>query len=269
MHGSKDRSPPPRKRRVHIRIGSGLRLGLVLGCLAALPALASTPSCPVRPMRVAFTDAHVPPFVNGSGGTIQESNPGLLIKELRSVAVQVGCPVQLVRLPQRRLELELSQGSVDLAVGYGDTPARRAQWQFPETPDGSLSQRHAIGQSPVAWLVLGARRAELEAQWRRGELGGRLGVVPSSVASSLVAQRGLKAHMVEYPDRVLLLLERDRFDAVAIPLAAYAPQLAADPTRFATLDPPLGHINYFAPASKAFYRRHPELVRHVWEALCA
>ncbi len=231
-------------------------------------AAGSNPQCPTRPVRVAFADAGIPPYLNGSGSRFQAEDPGMLVEEAQRAFQRLGCVAEFVRLPQRRIERSLSTGDVDLAMGFGDTPDRRVRWQFPQTPDGALSLRHSLARSPIQWLVLQHRRATLEARWQAGNLGGRLGVVPDSVASRLLAQRGIPAAAVEYPDRILVLVERERFDAIAIPVAAYQPQLQAQADRFALLQPVLGHVEYFAPASQAFFRAHPEFTWRAWEALC-
>lgn len=243
-----------------------LRVGALLPVVLAASALAA--SCPSRPLRVAFIDREAPPFLVGTGSQFAPDQPGLMVTEVRTALQRLGCEAELVRLPIRRLQMELSDGRLDVGVGLGDTPERRVYWQFPLRADGQLDHGLAMGVSPVAWVALSHRQPALQAAWQAGQLRGRLGAATAS-ATAMLAQRGGQAvEPVFEVARVVPLLEQDRFDAIALPTAAYGQLLRETAGRIAVLQPPIGVQYFYAPTSRALFKQHPAWVRRFWATLC-
>ncbi len=245
---------------LHVALGALLALGL------SGPAQAQ--SCPARALRIAFIDRDAPPFLVGAGTEFAAGDPGLMVTEVRAALRRLGCKAELMRLPARRLQLELSASRVDFGVGLGDTPERLALWHFPLGADGRLDRRLAMGVSPVAWVTLSRRQPALQAAWQAGQLGGRLGAATASASAALAQRGGQAVEPVFEVAKLVQLLELERFDAIALPTATYAQLLQDAADRVALLQPPISIQHYYAPASPALFERHGALVRRFWSALC-
>lgn len=239
--------------------------------LMALQGVAMAESsgpCPPRPLRIAFVDRDAPPFLRGTGVAFAAHEPGHMVDEVRATLQVLGCKGELVRLPAKRLQFELSSGRVDFGIGLGDTPERLALWKFPLQPDGQPDRRQAIGSSPVAWVVLARRQAALQAMWQSGKLHGRLGAATGSASSALAELTSLTVEPLDELARTVELLELGRFDAIALPVNAYAQLLRDAQGRVAVLQPAISTQQFYAPASLALAQRHGDFVRRFWSTLC-
>lgn len=232
-------------------------------------AAQGAPHCPSKPVRIAFSDRAAGAFLRGTGAEFGRPDPGLVVNEVRAAAVALGCPVQLVRLPLLRLFQGLDQGGVDIGVGLHGGEERLTRWAYPTRSDGRLDKRMAIGSSEVRWVVLRERQPVLQAEWRRGRLSGPLGAAHGTSTQELAGLAGLKTGSVVNLSDVGKLLARRRFDAIALPVLAYAEELSQGAEALATLEPSLGQLLYFAPASRAFAAQAPGYVQSFWQQLCA
>lgn len=253
--------------RVSHRIAAGV-LGVSAGLLGTPTQALAQGACPAQPVRIAFVDRDAPPFLTSAGTTFDERRPGQMVEELRLALRALGCPAQLQRLPARRLQMAMSAGQVDVGMGLGDTPERVALWRYPTQADGQVDRRLAIGISPIAWVVLKKRQAELQSQWTARRLQGRLGAATGSATSSVVENAGMRVEPVFEVARTVPLLELDRFDAIALPVNSYGFLLTEAQGRVAVLQPPVSTQYFYAPASESFFRREEAFVQRFWMALC-
>lgn len=243
-----------------------LMLGLVC-VLAALPCRAQ-PLCPVEPLKIAFPDRAAGAFLRGTGAEFDADDPGLVVREVKSALKAIGCTADLIRLPHKRVLAQMDAGTVDFVVGFADLPERLRLWRFPLGPQGGADKSMAIGESPIQWVVLAARRVELQARWREGSPGSQLGALQDSVSALIAEAQGFKTRQVLNLNEAPKLLMLGRFDAIAMPTIFYAETLSSSPEPLATLEPPLGKMQYYAPASRALFERAPALVQAFWNALC-
>lgn len=243
-------------------------LTVALSCVVASSACRAQPHCPTEPLKIALGDRAAGAFLRGNGAEFDPVDPGIVVLEVRAAVKALGCPASLVRLPHKRILAQMEAGSIDFAVGYSDTPERLALWRFPLGPDGAVDRSMAIGQSPISWVVLRDRKVELEARWRDGRLHSQLGAVQETLAERLAAEKGFRKTPVLNLNEVPKLLVLGRFDAIAFPTMAYAEVMSQSTQPLATLEPPLGQLQYYAPASRALFERAPASVRAFWDALC-
>lgn len=244
----------------------GLAVSLSLVMVAS--TCAAVPPCPASPVRIAFGDRAAGAFLRGNGPEFDPTDPGIVVLEVRAAVKTVGCPATLVRLPHKRLLAEMDSGSIDFAVGYTDTVERLERWRFPQGADGSVDPGMAVGQSAIRWVVLRDRRDEQQQRWSEGQLSGRLGALQDTLAERLAAGAGLKTASVLNLNEVAKLLTLRHFDAIALPTMPYAEVLSQQAQNLATLEPALGQMLYYAPASRTFAERSPAYVRALWQALC-
>lgn len=244
------------------------RLLVVLGGVLVAVACRAEVACPAEPLKIAFVDRAAGAFLRGHGPDFDPADPGIIVQEVRTAVKALGCPAHLIRLPHKRLMSQLDAGEIDFAVGYADTPERLLRWRFPTTPQGVADKAQAVGESPIHWVVLADRQPELQAQWREGQLRGRLGSVQDTLSSQLAAERGFKTLPVVSLNDVPKLLSLRRFEAIAMPTMAYTEPFSQSPQPLASLDPPLGRLVYYTPSSRTLFERSPGLVRAFWQALC-
>lgn len=253
--------------------GAGWRRHVVLSVLMGAGLIYAAPvwaegDCPGRPVRIVFVDRPAGTALRGSGPAFQESEPGFIVDEVRAAARKLGCPIQLSRAPQLRQLQQLDIGAVDFGVGFQATPERLQAWRFPVNAKGQPDPAMSIGASPVVWVTLQGRKAELEAAWKARRLQGRFGAIPSSGAARMAAAAGVPTQPVMVPNEVERLLQLGRYDAVALPLQMLDGIMQAKSTALASLSPPLGEMHYYVPASRRFYEQSESYVQAFWLALC-
>lgn len=245
-----------------------MSIALLALLLATVSGRAVALVCPDRPVQIAFADRAAGQFLRGQGSSFVEPDPGRAVLEVRAAVKALGCPAVLSRLPHARLVQGLDDGDIDLAVGYHDLPERVQRWRFPMTPEGQADRSQSIAVSPVAWVVLKDRKDDLEPGWRNGSWRGRFGVAKDTVADVMARAANVPTERVVNLSEVGKLLALRRFDAIGLPVVAFAEELAASPVPLATLEPPLGQLRYFAPASRRFFERSPDYVHAFWTTLC-
>lgn len=253
--------------------GAGLRRRVLLSALMGAGLIGSAPvwagvDCPDRPVRMVFVDRPAGAALRGQGATFQEPQAGFIVDEVRAAARKLGCPIQLSRAPQLRMLQQLDSGAVDFGVGFQATPERLQAWRFPVNAQGQPDPAMSIGASPVVWVTLPGRKAELEAAWKEHRLQGRFGAVPSSGAARMAAAAGVPTQPVMVPNEVERLLQLGRYDAVALPMQLLDGVKQAKSAALASLSPPLGEMHYYAPASRHFYEQSEPYVQAFWLALC-
>lgn len=245
------------------------RSALLMALALAFESVMAAVPCPSEPVRIVFSDRPAGRFLRGQGDAFQSPEAGIIVDEVRAVVAALGCPSQLLRAPQLRQVRLLDRGEVDIGIGFQDTPDRVRDWRFPMRTDGRVDATQALGSTEAVWIVLRERQASLLEDWRAGELGRwRLGAMRGTVTELMVASVGLRVEQVVAPNEVEKLLRLKRFDAIALPQLMIADELAARADLLATLAPPLGQMQYYAPASRRFYAESPEYVQAFWRGLC-
>jgi ABC-type amino acid transport substrate-binding protein len=239
------------------RLGSGLWLA------GACAVAAAAPSCP-RPLRIGFNDSATPPGLMGQGTSFAEP-PGWEVLAVRDAVKRLGCTVELVRLPSRRLSASLAQGSIDFALLYGITAERLRALRFPLDAQG----RPDLAWAPVfGHLVLfGRPGTPADAGWNGRRLASRwrLGVIAGSVQETLARERGWAVEPVAAIDAEVTMLQAGRFDLLLTTRESLTQEQRAGLVEWS---PVVARLPYFAPAAPAFAQRHPAWTRLFWNELC-
>jgi len=237
---------------------------LVVGVSAAH---AGDVDCPPR-VRLAYTDAPLPPYVLGQGETIAEP-PGLFIKWARAALVKTGClyAATEVRLPYNRIINNMEAGSIDLRVTGGYRPDLANIMVFP-MEGGAASRAMAIAEAGTMLFV--AKDAPA-AVWDGKTLGftghaTAIGTVRGHYTEKLVQSMNWmvdSAPTWESNTRKLLL---GRVAAIVGPDAVV--NALPEHSLLKMLQPPVAVDLYFAPASHQFYKAYPLFTQRFWIEIC-
>ncbi len=239
------------------------RSPLCAAALVAWAAQAAAQACP-ESIRLGFSDRAAPPGLLGNGPQFADP-PGWAVVAVRDVSRRMGCPVELVRLPARRLSAALAQGEVHFALAYGVTPERLKTYAFPLDAQGRPDSAWAVAFGHLALFSRagtspdpGWDGMQLPRHWRVGALGG-------SIQEAMGRDRGWTVEPIGAFDSEVAMLQAQRFDVLLTVREALTPEQRAELvewTPLAALEP------YFAPATPAFVQRHAAWTRAFWAELC-
>lgn len=241
----------------------------LLACLAVCMPLAHADStaCPPR-VRLAYTDAPLPPYVLGQGETIAEP-PGLFIQWARAALVKMGClhVATEVRLPYNRILNSMEAGSIDMRVTGGYRPDITGIMVFPMEA-GSPSRAMAVAEAGTMLYVVKDAPA---ATWDGKTVGftgtsNAIGTVRGHYTEKLLQSMKWtvdSAPTWESNTKKLLL---GRVAAIVGPDSV----VDALPERslLKVLEPPVAVDLYFAPVSHPFYEAYPRFTQRFWLEIC-
>lgn len=239
---------------------------VLLGGVAFAQAPALAPRC-TQPLRVAFVDIDLGPYLPGQGSTFADP-PGHFVNWVRREAAQWGCAVSLSRLPPARLLVALAQGDADIGIGLAPTPEREKAWVFPRDAQQRIDPRLALFEAQI--LLLARQDAVAALGWNGREFSRpvTIGGAKGSAPLTLVQERGWPSVPVMSTPQGLRMLRAGRFDVLVAPsVLVETQQLAAAPA-LVPLHPPLAMKTYYAPVSPALWKDNPSLVRALWRGLC-
>ncbi|MFO1251039.1 MAG: hypothetical protein U1E77_07865 [Inhella sp.] len=237
---------------------------LAAALAAAGPALAD---CPPQ-LRISFNHEAFPPSLKGQGPGFQEPDPGWLVLATRAALQQLGCQAELVRLPHRRMDLELQGGQLGLGLLFGYTPERGALLGFPLDAQGRPDARRAIATTALR-LYAWPQRVPAQA-WNGERLapGLTVGVVQGTTQDGVAQRRGFTVVPIRGFDSALPMLKAQRFDLLLVNPEALPAAALAGPEALVPVGPPVQRTLYFAASSRALLARHPQFVQGFWAALC-
>jgi ABC-type amino acid transport substrate-binding protein len=175
---------------------------LLIGC--------STPDGTTAPeaLRVGLTP-DLPPLVFLQKGELK----GLEVDLARELAVALGCPVEVSRLPWKGLMKALQNGQIDVVMGgVTITEARKLQVAFTEP----------ILESGLAALIRATDRETFTSKEKLQAYGGQIGFLPNTTSEAFVKRTFPRArHLaVDTAEDAALLLDRRGLDAFVNDLPA-------------------------------------------------
>lgn len=246
---------------------SWIAVALAYICAVGPVASAAEPDCPPR-VRLAYTDAPLPPYILGQGETIAEP-PGLFIKWARAALAKMGClhVASEARLPYNRIISNMEAGSIDLRVTGGYRPDLAGTMVFPMEA-GAPSRAMAVAE---AGTMLYVAKDAPAATWDGKTVSftgtpRAIGTVRGHYTEKLLQSMKWpvdSAPTWESNTKKLLL---GRVAAIVGPDSV----VNALPERgqLAVLEPPVAVDLYFAPASLPFYKAYPNFTQRFWLEMC-
>lgn len=235
--------------------------------LATPLALAKEP-CPEK-VRVAFYNFAVSSLLNGNGDTFADQ-PGLAPGWVREAIKRSGCKptVETARLPQKRMNAEISENRVDLLALAAPTEERMKVAQFP-MHNGLPDPRFAMAQTRMGFWV---RRGEKSIQWDGKTLNGpprfRVAVSRGSVAEELLTTRGIAVETGATGMQTTYMLLKGRVPVAALPEIVVDGLPEDEKSQLELLLPVLQDFSFYAAAGHAFYAQYPEFTQRFWRELC-
>lgn len=233
--------------------------------LALVAPLAShaAPACP-QPLRIGFIDSAVPPGLLGQGSTFADP-PGWEVVAVRDALRKLGCPAELLRLPNRRLISWLAQDQVEFALLYGVTPERLQTFRFPLDAQGKPDTAWAPVFGHMALFGLPGTAPEPGWTGRSLPAGTRVGVIAGSVQESIARERGWAIELINQSDTGVSMLQAKRFEVMLTLRDTLTAEQRAALTEWT---PAVAQLPYFVPASPKVERQHPEWTRQFWREVC-
>lgn len=231
----------------------------------ARPAAAN--ECPPQ-IRVAYTDAELPPYVLGEGSAFNEP-PGLFVAWARAALQKLGCMavVRETRLPYNRIVSSMAAGTIDIRVTGGYRSDVADIMRFPMR-NGGTNRAMAVAEANTRLYVL--KNAPALA-WDGTALrftgpNPTIGTVRGHYTEKLIeAQKWATDSAPNWDSNAKKLLS-GRVAAIVGPDSV----VDALPERgqMQMLDPPVQYDLYFAPVSRQFQEKYPDFTERFWLEIC-
>lgn len=225
----------------------------------------SLASAQPQSLRIGFTIVDSYPYFAGSGEAIPEP-PGMAVELARDAARRAGLRLQLMRLPQQRIFLELQKGGIDGAMVFSFLPERALDNVYPWR-DGALYREWRAGT--LTYVLY--KRAGSALAWDgrsfshvHGKIGYNTGW---SIGRDLEKYQVPveEAHSTEQNFGKLVL---GRIEGFALMQELGDAYLARNGLRnIERLPVPLASKDYYVIFSKGFYQANPRLVESFWRHL--
>ncbi len=235
-----------------------------LGLALALWAGGSMAAC--APVRVGFSNQHVPPYYMGTGAA-EASPPGAAVELIRELLAVHGCSMVSVRLPPLRIPQALEAGTIDIAPASAPSPDMKTTI-YPFDKDGKPDRERSIKMYTMVF-VRADDRLPRDGDPMRVLAGKKLATNFGAPYAAPLRQQGFEVddgalNMARNFDKLL----RHRVDAVIISLTAPtdldAVVLADHGNSIVRLDKPIRQANIWIATSRQFYTNNRETAESIW-----
>jgi hypothetical protein len=232
----------------------------------ALALLSGSAMAACAPVRVGFSNQHVPPYYMGNSQA-ESTPPGAAVDLIRELLALHGCGMVSVRLPPLRIPQALEAGTIDIAPASAPT-AEMKSTVFPMDKQGGLDRERSLKMYTMVFV-----RAE-DKMARDGDpmkilAGKKLATNFGAPYAAPLRQQGFDVddgalNMGRNFDKLL----RHRVDAVIISLTAPsdldAVVLADHGSSIVRLEKPIRQANIWIATSRQFYTNNRETTESIW-----
>jgi len=232
---------------------------------SAFPANAN--ECPAQ-IRVAYTDAELPPYVLGEGSVFHEP-PGLFVAWARAALQKLGCMavVSEARLPYNRIVSSMAAGTIDIRVTGGYRSDVADIMRFPMR-NGSTNRAMAVAEANTRLYVL--KNAPALA-WDGTDLRftgphPAIGTVRGHYTEKLIQTYNWETDSAPNWDSNVKKLLTGRVAAIVGPDSVV--DALPEREQMQMLDPPVHYDLYFAPVSSQFQEKYPDFTERFWFEIC-
>jgi polar amino acid transport system substrate-binding protein len=124
-----------------------------------LLVVALTPGAFACSLKIVYSDVAAPPYIVGNGEQVPAA-PGVAVELVNDAAQAVGCKLNWIRLPNRRVQTDMERGQADAMLMYSYNPERAKYAVYPMKdgkPDGSFRLAalsyyvYVKSSSPTGW----------------------------------------------------------------------------------------------------------------------
>jgi polar amino acid transport system substrate-binding protein len=246
-----------------------LRL-LVHHCLAAAfwlaltlyPTLCAAQS---KPFRLAYSDVSTYPWQVGEG--LDMAVPaGIAIDIIRQAAQDTGIAVEFLRLPNKRVLLELQSGVIDGAFIFSHNPERQTYAEYPRkngVPDSSLRLAR------LSYYLY--RKKNSPVMWNGSQFQGLQGPVGANSGYSIIGdlrKLGVMVEEAKSTEQNFNKLQLGRLDAVATQDNIADPHLQKNQMHdIEKLPVPLIEKDYFLIFNRHFAEKNRPQVERLWNRI--
>ncbi|MET0264726.1 MAG: hypothetical protein ABW202_03855 [Duganella sp.] len=250
---------------------TALLLAMAIAASAAAASAAAAPATCI-PLRVGYTDQHLPPYWLGEGKDVPNP-PGAGVDFIKEAAKAAGfgCAPTWVRLPAVRLPVALASGDIDMAP-LGEMNAYPPAIALPHDKSGNIDLDRAV-HNMVVVLVRASDKLPAGIEPMAYFKGKVLGA-----SQGFAYTRKLRAEGLSINDggrdleRNLEKLKLGRLDGVVV--AAVAPEhlrdaLARHKGAIVLLPQPLLKSRVWLAFNSGYYREHRGQAEALWNWLLA
>jgi hypothetical protein len=237
----------------------------------ALALLANSAMAACAPVKVGYSNQHVPPYYMGSGQA-ESKPPGAAVELIREMLALRGCRMISVRLPPLRIRQALEAGTIDIAPASAPTEESKTT-AYPQDKHGALDRERSLKMYTMVFV-----RAE-DKLARDGDplkllAGKKLATNFGAPYAAPLRQQGFEVddgalNMERNFDKLM----RHRVDAVIISMTAPndmdAVVLADHGSSIVRLEKPIRQAHIWIATSRQFYNKNRETAESIWTWLGA
>lgn len=237
--------------------------------LAFCLLLVAMSSASAEPSGVRLAYADIESFPNQLGGSTDiPASPGIAVEILQESFAEAGIPLNLMRLPNRRVIEALKMGEIDGAFLFSYSPERNRFAAYP-LKDGMLDPSRRLTR--LTYMLY--KRADNPLTFDGREVGNlRTAIIANSGFSVAADLRKMDLPVVEVETTPLAfgMLQAGRADGYAIIDSTADAYLRGSTIRdIVKLPIPISSKDYFLIFGRRFQTANPALVESIWNRVAA
>ncbi len=235
----------------------------------ALALLADSAMAACAPVKVGFSNQHVPPYYMGSGQA-EEKPPGAAVELIRELLALHGCSMVSVRLPPLRVPQALDAGTIDIAP-LSIANAEMSGIVYPTEKNGAIDRERSLKMYTVVFVRASDKFAR-DGDPMKLMVGKKLATNFGAPYAASLRQQGFEVddgalNITRNFDKLL----RNRVDAVIVSLTGVADMdamvQAEHGASIVRIDKPIRQANIWLATSKSFYAGNREMSESIWSWL--
>ncbi|WP_135077511.1 transporter substrate-binding domain-containing protein [Terasakiella sp. SH-1] len=227
-----------------------------------------------KPQELVFgyEDIENPPHYLGTGQTIQQGTPGLVVELLQHVGKRLGTPVKFERMPWKRGLLNLQKNRLNGLFNASYKKKRTTFAQYPLRYDGGPDASRAL---MVQRYMLYIKRGKQKFNWNGNVLDfhsplKKVGIKTGYSIATDLQKLGATVEEATNSEKNISKLIVERLIAYADLENMVDHYLARNPEKaqqVEKVEPPLRTKPYYLIFSQEFYRRYPDFAENFWDEI--
>ncbi len=214
-------------------------------------------------LRLCYTDSGAFPYQVGDGREVNDP-PGIAIDIIQAAADSLELKTEYIRVPDKRVLVELKKGSVDGAFIQSFQEKRMTYVKYPRK-DGKLDTNRRIAVLSYYLYTLAEHSLHWDGELLSGLSDGKIGVIRGYSIIDKFKKMNVPIIEVDRSEQLFRMLKMKRVSGVAIQNLIAANYLSNN-TDFGVkmVDIPLKTKNYYLMLSHEFVLKYPKISEKLW-----